>query len=260
MKNTLIELIVNKLNENKDSLKSEFNRKHPISIARHFTLDNLLPDDIALSIRENFPPPRKMRLLHSYSELKMKYMHIKNTSNLLQDMHHAIQDPKVIAVIEDITGIKNQLPDTSRIAGGVSALLKGHYINPHLDHSHDIDKKFYRTVNLLYYISPNWKLENGGNFELWDSQVENRIIVPSLFNRLLVMETNQHSWHAVNSVVCNEPRRCVFNYYFSKQSPEGVEYFHGATSPFYNPLIRPRPEQKIRRVIARMKHAFFNLF
>src|SRR3989338_11323442 len=151
MKNQLIDLIVKKLDENKKRLKNEFFLEHPIKVARHFVLDHLLPTDIAEKIHANFPKPNKMGLLHSYGELKLKYSHIKNTSSLLQDLHFAIQNPRVVAAIEDITEIKNQVPDTSRLAGGVSALLKGHYINPHLDNSHDVEKKLYRTVNLLYY-------------------------------------------------------------------------------------------------------------
>jgi Rps23 Pro-64 3,4-dihydroxylase Tpa1-like proline 4-hydroxylase len=180
---------------------------------------------------------------------------VKNESILLQDLHFAIQSPRVIAVIEEITGIKNQVPNRSRLDGAISTLLKGHYINPHLDNSHDVDKKLYQTVNLLYYVSPNWKLENGGNYELWDESIKNRIIVPSLFNRLVVMETNQTSWHAVNPVLCDAARCCIFNYYYSEQPPRGQAYFHTASSLFFNPLIRPRPEQKIRRTIAFIKDA-----
>jgi Rps23 Pro-64 3,4-dihydroxylase Tpa1-like proline 4-hydroxylase len=257
MKDQLTEIIVKKLSENKDYLKGQFSSNHPVKVARHFVLDDFLPLDIAESVHANFPKLNKMRKLNSSGELKMKYSHIKNTASLLQDLHQAIQNPKVIAVVEEITGIKNQLPDCSRLSGGVSALLKGNFINPHLDNSHDIDRKFYRTVNLLYYVSPGWKLENGGNYELWDESVKQCIVVPSLFNRLVVMETTRKSWHAVNPVVCEATRYCFFNYYFSQDSPEEKEYFHTASSWFFNPLIKARPEQKIRRKLADLREAFF---
>jgi Rps23 Pro-64 3,4-dihydroxylase Tpa1-like proline 4-hydroxylase len=257
MRDQLIDIITKRLDESKEQLKAQFSQQHAIKVARHFALDNLLPNDLANEIYANFPNPKKMRLLNNYGELKMRCSHIKNTTPLLQSLHHAIQDPNVIAIIEYITGIKDQIPDKSRIAGGISSMLKGNYINPHLDNSHDIDKKYYRTVNLLYYVSPNWQLENGGNYELWDTAVENRIIVPSLFNRLVVMETNQTSWHAVNPVVSDAPRCCVFNYYFSERSPQGEDYFHGASSIFFNPLFKARPEHKFRRTLARYKQAIF---
>lgn len=249
-KDQLTNLIVKKLNENKESLKQEFFHEHPIKVARHFTLDNLLPLEFAQSIYTNFPKPNQMHLLHIPGKLKLKYSHLKDVSSLLQDINAAIQSPRVVALIEEITGINNQIPDPSHLAGGISTLLKGYRLNPHIDNSHDVDRKHYRTVNVLYYVSPNWKLENGGNFELWDKEIQNCIIVPSLFNRLLVMETNRTSWHAVNPVVCNAPRCCVFNYFFSEQSPVGEEYFFNSNS------FKARPEQKIRRAIERIKSTF----
>ncbi|HFE6348884.1 TPA: 2OG-Fe(II) oxygenase [Legionella pneumophila] len=249
-RNQLTDLIVDRLNETKEHLKQQFFLEHPVKVARYFTLDNLLPTEIAEKIYANFPKPSQMHLLSIPGKLKLKYSHLKDVSSLLQDINFAIQDPRVVAVIEEITAIKNQIPDPSEYAGGISTLLKGYRLNPHLDNSHDVDRKHYRTVNVLYYVSPNWRLENGGNYELWDEKIKNCIVVPSLFNRLLVMETNRSSWHAVNPVLCDDPRCCVFNYFFSKQSPEGEEYFFNGNS------FSARPEQKIRRAVERVKKTF----
>ena len=205
MRNQLTELVVKRLNESKEQLKKDFFKEHPVKVARFFTLDNLLPIDIAEKIYAEFPKPKKMRLLNSGGELKLKYTPLKDAPPMLQDMHYAIQNTEVVSIIEEITGIQNQIPDRSKFAGGFSTLLKGYYLNPHLDSSHDVDKKFYRTVNMLYYVSPNWRLENGGNYELWDETVTKNIVVPSYFNRLLVMETNRKSWHSVNPVLCLLP-------------------------------------------------------
>ncbi len=253
MKNQFIDLILQRLHESKDQLRKQFFQEHPIKVARHFALDNFLPTEIAQTVYANFPKPKKMHLLCNYGEIKSRYKHIKDSSSLLQDLYSAIQDTKTIAALEAITGIQKQVVDTSRPAGGISTLLKGYYINPHLDYSHNAKKNLYRTLNLLYYVSPNWQVENGGNFEVWDEQINNRIIVPNFFNRLVVMETNSRSWHSVNPVLCDAPRCCVFNYFFSEQSPEGEDYFHGSPFSLFNPLFKARPEQKIRRAIARAK-------
>ena len=250
MKDQLADLIVQRLNAAKAELKTDFHRKQAIKVARHFALDNLLPKAIAEEIYANFPKPTQMHLLSSPGKIKLKYCHLKDATSLLQDINAAIQDSRVVAVVQEITGIKNLIPDTSRFSGGISTLLKGYYLNPHLDNSHNVEKKNqYKALNILYYVSPNWGPKNGGNYELWDETVENHILVPSFFNRLVVMETNRTSWHAVNPVLCDAPRCCVFNYYFSEQSPEGVEYF------FSSPSFRARPEQKIRHSIDRLRYA-----
>ncbi len=247
IRNELTDLILKRLNETKEHLKQQFFLEHHIKVARHFVLDNLLPTELAESIYASFPQSNDMRSLSISGKLKLKYSHLRDVPSILQDINFAMQDPKIVAVIEDITEIKNQIPDPSPYAGGISTLLKGYYINPHLDLSHDVDSKYYRTVNVLYYVSPNWQVEYGGNYELWDCAIKNRIVVPNFFNRMLVMETNRSSWHAVNTVTSDEPRCCVFNYFFSEQSPEGEDYFFKGIS------YRARPEQKVRRGIELVK-------
>lgn len=249
--NHLTDLMTQRIQDESEQLRSQFQREHAVKVARHFALDNLLPDDIAHSIYASFPKAHEMRSLSSGGECKLKYGKMASVSDTIKAINAAIQDPRMVSLIENITGIAKQVPDESQHAGGVSMLMKGHYINPHIDNSHDPDKKRYRTVNVLYYISPDWRVENGGNYELWDASVTKSVLVPSLFNRLVVMETNRNSWHSVSRVVCEKPRCCVFNYYFSDESPE--------QEPYYNATVfSARPEQTIRRGIAAMKKAVFH--
>ena len=53
------------------------------------------------------------------------------------------------------------------------------------------------VLNLLYYVSPDWSHESGGNLELWDNGPEGqpREIV-SRQNRLVLMATHKTSWHS----------------------------------------------------------------
>jgi len=70
--------------------------------------------------------------------------------------------------------------------------------NPHLDNSHDKDRNMWRALNLLYYVTPDWKIENGGNLELWPKgPKQDQITIHSKFNRLVVMATHNNSWHSV---------------------------------------------------------------
>lgn len=243
MKNEFVSLICQRLKQGMDVFKNEFNTKQQFDVARHFAVDNLLPQEIAQSIYFNFPSKEQMRFMNSFRERKFTYKQLGSTPQILKDITFAIQHPDVIALIEQITEIENQTPDPSLYAGGLSMMVKSHFLNPHIDNSHDGGRKKYRTVNLLYYVSPDWKLEYGGNLELWDQSVQNAIVVPSLFNRLVVMETNTSSWHSVSPVTYDGSRCCVSNYYFSEKSPEGREYFN-VTS------FSARPEQKIRRILS----------
>ena len=121
-------------------------------------------------------------------------------------------------------------------------MAQGHFLCPHIDNSHDGTRSYYRTLNLLYYVTPDWALENGGNLELWDDRVKHHTTIQSNFNRLAIMETTPWSWHSVSEVKAQRLRCCVSNYYFSKRSPTGEDYFNITA-------FSARPEQKFLRVV-----------
>ena len=62
----------------------------------------------------------------------------------------------VVKAIERITKIHHLESDSSLYAGGISRMDLGHFLNPHIDNSHDMVRKKYRRLNLLYYVTPNW--------------------------------------------------------------------------------------------------------
>ena len=157
---------------------------------------------------------------------KLSSKQFQNFPEILRDVTFAIQNVGFINLIEEITGFNNLSGDKYLYAGGLSQMQEGDFLNPHYDNSHDKEREKYRRLNLLYYVTPNWKLEFGGNLELWDKKVKNNITIPSLFNQLVVMETNKYSWYSVSKVLVDKSRCCVSNYYFSENSPNNNKYFH----------------------------------
>ena len=241
----LTELIVRRLDAGAGLLSQQFARRHEPIATRYVAIDNLLPPEIASEIFRCFPDKKAMRRLVSFREQKHTLKQLDDVPQLLKDITFAIQDPSVVSVVERITGLLAQRPDPSLYAGGVSLMGMGDFLNPHIDNSHDGTRRHYRTLNLLYYVTRDWQANYGGNLELWDPSVRNSIIIPSLFNRFVIMETNRLSWHSVSPVSHNGARCCVSNYYFSEISPEGRPYFH-VTS------FSARPGQPLRRVAARL--------
>lgn len=210
----------------------------------HFIVDDLLPMDLAERAFTCFPAVGKMRLRKSLREFKYSAAQMNEHDPLLEELIFAFQDSRVVKIISKICDIESLYPDEHLYAGGISLMGDQHFLNPHLDNSHDKERRRWRVLNLLYYVTPNWPSDRGGNLELWPNGPKSSpITVHSRFNRLAVMATHDGSWHSVSPISFpGHTRCCVSNYYFSDHSLNVHETFH-VTS------FRGRPEQRIRDVV-----------
>ncbi len=242
-------LVADKLTRAAERLKAEFGAPNRVQSC---VLDELLPEEIARAIAAVFPPVREMREQKSLRERKYTAKQLDRFSPLLREAVLAFQQPAVLRQVEAITGLQSLQADANLYAGGLSLMKKGDFLLPHLDNSHDKDRRRYRVLNLLYYVTPGWRAENGGNLEIWDSGVgDGPREIASLFNRLVLMATHQRSWHSVNQVVGAGQRTCISNYYFSLDPPAGRPYFH-VTS------FRARPGQSGKDLLLRADAALRN--
>jgi len=246
----LANLILLKLENNKEKLRKEFLIKGQINSC---FLDDLLPEEVALEIYAKFPSPEDMSIHKSIRENKRIAAQMDLYDPLLEEIVYAFQDQRIVSIVEQITGINEMVPDDHLYAGGISLMSKGNFLNPHLDNSHDNDRENYRVLNLLYYVTPDWCQENGGNLELWDRGTKHgQRTIHSKFNRLVLMITNKSSYHSVSKVISDGKRCCVSNYYFSRLPAENEEYFH--VTSFYG-----RPEEPFKDTLLRIDSTLRNL-
>lgn len=232
-------LIVKRLEQERASASATYAK------GGYFTVDDLLPLDLAEVIYGSFPGTSQMMLRKSIREMKYVTSQMDRCQPIIEEAVYAFQDPRIVQAVAQITGLPAVEPDEKLYAGGISLMSQGHYLHPHLDNSHDMERKRYRILNLLYYTSPDWPENGGGNLELWpDGAKGEALTIHSKFNRLLVIATNRSSWHSVSKITSPGRRTCVSNYYFSPVSPEGRDYFQVTT-------FRGRPEQPLTDVVLR---------
>jgi Rps23 Pro-64 3,4-dihydroxylase Tpa1-like proline 4-hydroxylase len=250
-KDDFVMLLEAKLGESREQIVAQWQNPEGTT-TRHFVIDGLLHDDLCRNIYEAFPRDGNGFFdRESFREKKRTSANLDAYDPILSDITFAFQDPRIVKLVSALIGFRHIEPDPQLYAGGLSMMFEGDFLNPHIDNSHDGKRQRYRRLNLLYYVSPNWHLENGGNFELWDKERKVPKTLTCFSNRLVVMETNKSSWHSVSPVVVKGPRCCVSNYYFSEISPDDSEYFH-VTS------FSGRPGESIKRAIGFFDNAMRN--
>ncbi|MDY8138552.1 2OG-Fe(II) oxygenase [Aquimarina sp. 2201CG5-10] len=240
----IADLILTSLKDNEDALKKHFTASR--DAIGFFYLDNVLPDELANKIFSCFPSKEEVHLKKSIREFKYVAAQMDKYHPLLEEVTYAFQDKRIVEVISNICNYNDIQPDKNLYAGGISMMGKDNYLNPHLDNSHDKDRKLWRVLNLLYYVTPAWEIDHGGNLELWPNGIkDNPITVESRFNRLAVMATHKKSWHSVSKVSVSKIRCCVSNYYFSEKPVDSAKTFHVTT-------FRGRPDQRFKNRILKI--------
>lgn len=236
--------IVTSLEQRKQELHDQF--KNTFDKIGYLVIDDLLPNDFVTKVYNNFPSTENAVERKSIRENKYIGYQMNQFDPVLEELIYAFQEPNVVSLVAEICEINELEGDVNLYAGGLSLMKKDNFLNPHLDNSHDKDLNRWRVLNLLFYVTPDWKLEDGGNLELWPDTVKNDpVMVVSKFNRLVIMATHQKSWHSVSKVAVDKVRCCVSNYYFSQEPLLSSDRFHVTT-------FRGRPEEKSKDLVLRL--------
>ena len=229
-KREISELIIERLNEiGINSLREKYEQS---GLINHIIIDNLLPIEVASRLNFDFPKEKELNHLNALQENKFVGVYFSEKQKLVQECLYAFQEQSILKIISQITNIKNLIGDPELYAGGVSSMSKGCFLNPHIDNSHDRNLENFRRLNLLYYVNENWiPKEDGGELVLYPNGIKNKEEkIHCKFNRLVIMRTDNKSIHGVKEILAKTNRRkCISNYYFSKDSPLGKSYYHSTS-------------------------------
>jgi hypothetical protein len=112
-----------------------------------------------------------------------------------------------------------------------------------VDFNYIKERELHRRINILVYFNKDWKKEWGGNIELWDTDVKvcHHSFMP-IFNRCVVFETSDISYHGVSAVKCPEgvSRKSFAGYYYTKEAPA---HWDGEA---HSTIFRARPDEKLK--------------
>lgn len=171
----------------------------------HIVIDNFLEQSYANKISKMFP--ELSNSWHEYKnpiEVKYAYDNINLLDEELKNYFYYLSTPEVINKIKSITDIDELEYDEYLHGAGLHLHPRFGRLNLHLDYEkHPITGKE-RRLNIILFMSDNWKTEWNGANELWNTNVTECISKTEVkFNRAIIFKTNDDSWHGLpEKILC----------------------------------------------------------
>lgn len=173
----------------------------------HIHVAPFLEPEVANEVAEDFPENHSaewIRYKHG-NENKMGLNRRALFPSSIRDVVDELNSPPFVAWLSELTGIPNLIADPALDGGGLHQVASGGFLNVHTDFSvHHYRPHWQRRVNLIVYLTPNWREEWGGALEFWDAGMRQRAAhyYPN-FNHAVIFNTDGASFHGFP-----EPIRC----------------------------------------------------
>ena len=233
--------VVERIVERREPLRRQW-RRDPIA---NLQIDEVLPAETARELYDAFPPLDCLTPARSLRESRYLGVQLERYEPLLRETVYAFQDPRVIDAIAELTDQPGLLREREPGASGISLMDRGGFLNPNVHGSGDVLLHKRHALSLLYYVTPDLRLADGGHLELWHDGPENEpTTILSKFNRLVVMASHTGAWHSVSPLRTRRRRCCLWNYYYAAFE----------TRPANDNVVaayRGRPDQKLRDLLLR---------
>lgn len=225
-------------------ISEKFSKSKPFN---HVIIDNFFNDEVANNIFAEMPgydenidatydnPIEKKRTIQNWT---------KFSKNVYKVIYGLMSEP-FVGKLAKLTDEFDLVPDYGLHGGGIHMHQSGDYLNTHLDYDIHPKLDMKRKLNLIVYLNPSWKKEWGGNLCLWSHDTKTnqpKELVKSIwpkFNRAILFDTTQNSWHGVTEGISAPPgeyRKSLALYYLIPTSD--------IDNKRQRALYVPRPEQE----------------
>lgn len=226
------------------ALAYDFQRSEPFN---HVIIDNFFMPEVAEKIANDFPDfdAPYVNEHNSPLEIKKTLNHWDKFPAVTYRAFSMFGRPEFIESMKILSGIDNLWFDFGLNGGGWHMHGRGGNNNIHLDYNVHPKLGLQRKLNIIVYMTPGWQPEWGGGLELWthdeeaNKPKEKAKTVDNLFNRAIIFDTTQNSWHGLPKAIdCPEGvlRKSIAAYY--------VHPAPAVTEQRGRALFAPRDEQK----------------
>ncbi|MBL8272929.1 MAG: 2OG-Fe(II) oxygenase [Xanthomonadales bacterium] len=207
-------------------LATRFARREPF---RHVVIDGFFRDEYARALLATFPAFESGDARNEAGELGGKSVveQIRALGGAWAALDDAIQAPEFLGLVSRITGIPDLLYDPWYFGGGTHENREGQDLDPHVDFNRHPVERWHRRLNLIVYLNPEWQDAWGGSLELHSDPraPDDRVsLVTPLYNRCVIFETTETSWHGFSRIALpperrDLSRRSVALYFYTRERP-----------------------------------------
>lgn len=242
----LIRFIATPVLTNAGHHASAFARREPF---RHVVIDDFLAPDYAAQLLADFPPFERGNARNEAGELggKSTIERIRQLGTPYATLDDLIQSRAFLDLVSRITGIPDLLYDPHYFGGGTHESRSGQDLDPHVDFNRHPIESWHRRLNLIVYLNHEWDDGWGGSLELHSdprARDDKTIRVTPLYNRCVIFETTEWSWHGFNRITLpagrtDLSRKSIALYFYTRERP--AEELADTHSTIY--VDRPLPER-----------------
>ena len=229
-----------------DRHATAFARRDPF---RHVVIDDFLDADYAAALLARFPPFERGNARNEAGELggKSTVERIRGLGESYAQLDDLVQSAEFLGLVGRITGIPDLLYDPDYFGGGTHENREGQDLDPHVDFNRHPREPWHRRLNLIVYLNRDWEDDWGGSLELHSDprSPDDRVtLVTPLFNRCVIFETTEWSWHGFGRITLPPERRALSRksialYFYTRDRP--AEELADAHSTIY--VDRPLPDR-----------------
>ena len=141
---------------------------------------------------------------------------------------HELNSATFLTFLEELTGLKDLMPDPSFRGCGLHSTGRGGRVMVHADSSRHPNPELHQMINVIYYVTPGWRDEWGGHLELWDRDAARCVNkVKPEFNSILVFFTGISRYHGHPHPIESPPgvrRNSLAAYYYTTNRPTDETY------------------------------------
>jgi Rps23 Pro-64 3,4-dihydroxylase Tpa1-like proline 4-hydroxylase len=269
LKINLIDLLITENLDNKTSyfgdwinntemLKEQFSKADPFE---HIIIPNFLNEEYAEQIFNTFPTDiHSGKWYEYYNPLEIKYANddIKNMPRGIKKLFYLLSTKEITEKFAELSSINDLEHDTFLHGAGIHIHPRNGKLNMHLDYEKHPYLNKERRLNMILYMSKDWKEEWNGDTQLWDNKMEKCVVKSHVkFNTAIIFRTNEISWHGLPDLIkCPEDvlRKSIAYYYISPLVTDSTENKFGNDGSGYRTKATyiKRPEDPYDERIERL--------